>query len=31
MKKDIDFLDYLFKTIEKKAKSKDKNLIQNFF
>ena len=30
MKKDIDFLDYLFKTIEKKAKSKDKNSYTKF-
>ena len=30
MKKDIYFLDYLFKTIEKKAKSKDKNSYTKF-
>ena len=30
MKKDIDFLDYLFKTIEKKAKRKDKNSYTKF-
>jgi len=30
MKKDIDFIDYLFKTIEKKAKSKDKNSYTKF-
>ena len=30
MKKDIDFLDYLFKIIEKKAKSKDKNSYTKF-
>ena len=30
MKKDIDFLDYLFKTIEKKAKSKDKKSYTKF-
>ena len=30
MKKGIDFLDYLFKTIEKKAKSKDKNSYTKF-
>ena len=30
MKKDIDFLDYLFKTIEKKEKSKDKNSYTKF-